>query len=155
MARLYTTCKNPRCSGTHYGGTSWRWLDSGEPRCRHCGWQFDLTVFNIRKKKSAAEKQKHENADSRPESQQLSDERLLDILKKRFGDDEDKQAQVAALIPPKEKSPQELRKIAFEEHQTAQSRFAHEAKKLGDMRTKYTRLCGEVLHYQAKIKEQQ
>ena len=156
MARLYTTCKNPRCCGTQYGGVSWRWLDSGEPKCRHCGWHFDLTVFNIRKKQAAEEKQKRASSgtgSARPEPQ-ISDERILAILKSRFADDEDKQAQIAALIPPKEKSPQEQCKAAFQEHQTAQARHAHEAKKLQEMQSKYNRLCGEVLQYQAKIQEQ-
>ena len=45
--------------------------------------------------------------------------------------------QVDFLIPPRPKTPAEVAKEAYDEHQTASAKHIHEGKVLGDMRVRY------------------
>ena len=159
--RLYTTCPNTRCKGTPQGGTSWRFLDKGEPNCRQCGAKFDLSRFGVaargppaagrhpaaRAPSGSARAPKDPLAD-------LTDEQLASLLRQRFSD-EDRQAQVDFLIPPMPKTPAEVAKEAYDEHQTASAKHIHEGKVLGDMRVRYAKMCRELVEYKGKIQAQE
>ena len=61
---------------------------------------------------------------------ELTDEKLAEILRERFPE---KEAQVQELIPPQPKSAEELRRDAYEEHEVATAKSAHEARVYSDM----------------------
>ena len=151
--RLYATCQNPKCPGNWQGGCSWRFLDEGRPNCKFCNTKFDLSIFKVASK-SPPKAQTQKPPKGAQDKEDPTDEQLVELLKRRFPEDQDKQAKIAELIPPKQKTPAEQRAQAQETHEGAAARHAHETKKLADMEVKYARLCGALLEYKDKLAEQ-
>ena len=59
------------------------------------------------------------------------------------------------LLPPKPQTPEEAAKSAHEHHEATKRAHAHKTKVLNDMRTKYQKLCEELVEYQNSIQLQE